>query len=310
MTTPQKTTVDWLTFRAQAEPRDVLEALRPMFGHLGEGLRFEHLPRGAMGFQQASMVMYSDMPLARMDFGGESQRGWVRTAMSGKPCEWVQDWDALSSIESLPSAEIRRLDVALTTWHAEVSHERVVQAHSDGRFKTGGRPPDMRTIQSTDPRAGRTCEIGKREKAAKFLRGYEKGFELASKASRGAAQITHIDGCAVEDIYRVEVEFKADASLIPWEAIDRRDQYFAGAYPFCADLLPEVGCDILMRRPERAPQMSLKAALENCRIQYGQTLFTALAAYGGDCLAVMDKIMGKAHNPSLLADGVLLVDHD
>lgn len=309
MDTPQKTTVDWLTFRAKAEPRDVLEALRPMFGTVGEHLRFEHLQRGAMGFQQASMVMFADMPLARLDFGGESQRGWVRTAMSGKPCEWVQDWDAVASIEALPSAEIRRLDVALTTWQGEVSHERVVQAHTDGRFKTGGRPPELRQITSSDPRAGRTCEVGKREKAPKFLRAYEKGFELAAKA-RAPGQITHIDGCAVEDIYRVECEFKADAADIPWEAIDRRDQYFAGAYPFCAELLPEVGCDILMRRPERAPQMSLKAALENCRIQYGATLFTALSAYGGDYMAVMDKIMGKTHNPALLADGVLLVEHD
>jgi phage replication initiation protein len=309
MTTPQKTTIDWLTFRVQAEPRDVLEAMRPMFGTMGPDLRFEHLQRGAMGFQQASQIMFADMPLARLDFGGDSQRGWVRTAMSGKPCEWVQDWDAVEAIEHLPSAEIRRLDVALTTWSGEVTHERVVQAHTDGRFKTGGRPPDRRTIVSSDPRAGRTCEVGKREKAAKFLRGYEKGFELASR-SRGPAQITHIDGHPIEDIYRVEIEFKADAAVIPWEAIDRRDQYFAGAYPFCADLLPEVGCDILMRRPERAPQMSLIAALENCRIQYGQTLFTAMAAYGGDYLAVMEKIMGKTHNPALLADGVLLVDHD
>ena len=308
MNTPQKTTIDWLTFRVQADPSDVLEALRPMFGTVGRDLRFQHLQRGAMGFQQASQVMFSDMPLARLDFGGESQRGWVRVAMSGKPCEWVQDWDAIESIEALPAAEIRRLDVALTTWSGEVTHERVVQAHEDGRFKTGGRPPERRTIVSSDPRAGRTCEVGNRAKAAKFLRGYEKGFEMASKA-RAPGLITHIDGHAVEDIYRVEVEFKADASIIPFEAIERRDQYFAGAYPFCAELLPEVGCDILMRRPERAPQMAMAAALENCRIQYGPTLFTALMAYGGDMTAVWDKVIGKDHNQALLADGVLLVDH-
>jgi len=160
------------------------------------------------------------------------------------------------------------------------------------------------------PRAGRTCEVGKREKALKFLRAYEKGFELAAKA-RAPGQITHIDGRAVEDIYRVECEFKAqDTVSIPWETIERRDQYFSGAYPFCAELLPEVECDILMRRPERAPQMSLIAALENCRIQYGATLFTALSAYQGDMTAVWDRIIGKSHNPALLADGVLLVAHD
>jgi DNA relaxase NicK len=261
-----------------------------------------------MGFQQASQVMFADMPLARLDFGGTAQRGWVRVAMSGQPCEWVQDWNAVALLEDLPSAQIRRLDIALTTWNGEVTHDRVVRAHLDGRFKTGGRPPDMRTIVSTDPRAGRTCEIGKREKAAKFCRGYEKGPQMAAKA-RAPGQITHIDGHAIEDIYRVECEFKADAQNIPWEVVDRRDQYFAGAYPFCADLLPEVGCDILMRRPERAPQMSLAVALENCRIQYGATLFTALAAHCGDMTAVWDKVIGDKHNPALLEDGVLLVEH-
>jgi DNA relaxase NicK len=308
MTTPQKTTIDWLTFRAQAEPRDVLQALKPLFGTVGGDLRFHSLPRGSMGFEQAAQVMFADMPLARMDFGGDSQRGWVRTALSGKACEWVQDWDAVEALEALPNAQIRRLDVALTTWIGEVTHERVVKAHDDGRFKTGGRPPSLQQITSSDPRAGRTCNVGDR-KADKFLRGYEKGLEMASKA-RAPGQITAIDGHRVEDIYRVECEFKASSSVIPWEAIDRRDQYFAGAYPFCADLLPEAGCDILMRRPERAPQMSLICALENCRIQYGATLFTALMAYQGDMTAVWDRIIGSTHNPALLADGVLLVDHD
>jgi DNA relaxase NicK len=92
--------------------------------------------------------------------------------------------------------------------------------------------------------------------------------------------------------------------------VERRDQYFTGAYPFCADVLPNVEADILQRRPQREPQMDLMAALENCRIQYGQTLFTALHAYGGDMTAVWDKVVGKTHSPSLLEAGVLLVDHD
>ena len=51
-------------------------------------------------------------------------------------------------------------------------------------------------------------------------------------------------------------------------------------------------------------------ALENCRIQFGPTLFTALAAYQGDMTAVWDKVIGKSHNQALLEAGVLLVDHD
>ena len=44
---------------------------------------------------------------------------------------------------------------------------------------------------------------------------------------------------------------KPDRCVIPWETIDQRDQYFAGAYQFNADLLPEVEPDILRRDLER-----------------------------------------------------------
>lgn len=307
---PQKTTVDWLRFRTQAEPRDVLEALRPMYGVIGPGLKLQHLQRGIMGFQQGAAIHVGDMPIGRIDYGGESQRGWVRVDISAKGCEWVQDWPALEPVEALPNAQLRRLDLALTTWNGEVGHEHVVSAHTAGRFTTRGRPPNLQQITSSDPRAGRTCYIGQREKSDKFMRCYEKGFELAAKfGARMPGEVTHIDGKRIEDIYRCEVEFKASSTEIPWEVIERRDQYFAGAYPFCGDVLPGVEADILQRRPERAPQLDLQAALDNCRTQYGATLYTALRAYGGDLTAVWDKIVGDHHNQALVEAGVLMVEH-
>lgn len=308
--TIQKTAVDWLRFRAQAEPRDILEALRPAFGDVGQMLRFNHLEKGILGFRQGATINVADMPIGRMDYGGESQRGWVRVDLTGKGCEWLKHWDELHHIEALPSAELKRVDLALTTWDGEVSHEHVTQAHADGRFVTRGRPPTLKQITSSDPRAGRTCYIGKRD-SDKFMRCYEKGFELAGKfASRMPGEVTHIDGKRVEDIYRCEVEFKATTTQIPWELIERRDQYFAGAYPFCGDVLPNVEADILMRRPQREPQIDLQAALDNCRLQFGPTLYTALRAYHGDIGAVWDKVIGDHHSQPLLDAGVLLVDHD
>ena len=159
--------------------------------------------------------------------------------------------------------------------------------------------------------AGRTCYIGKREKSDKFMRCYEKGHEMVAKyANRVPGEITHIDGKRIQDIYRCEVEFKASAIDIPWEVVERRDEYFAGAYPFCGDVLPGVESDILMRRPQRAPQTDLLAFLDNCCIQYGAGLYTALHAYHGDMTAVWDKIVGKCHSQSLVEAGVLLVEHD
>ena len=304
--TVQKTTVDWLRFRVQAEPRDALKALQPMFGNMGEYLHLGGLGRGILGFRSSLPIIMADMPVGRMDFGGEAQRGWVRVDIPGKGCEWVQDWQAAQGIEELDKAEIRRVDIALTTWDGEMGHEAVVAAHSAGRFITRGRPPALQQITSSDPHAGRTCYVGKREKADKFFRAYEKGFEMAAKAPG----LEFVDGKRVQDIYRCELELKAESADIPWEVIERRDQYFAGAYPFCADLLPGIEADILMRRPERAPQTDLAAVLAHCRIQYGAALFTALTAYHGDIGAVWDRIVGDKHSQALVEAGVLMVEHD
>lgn len=309
---PTKTTIDWLRFRAKAEPRDILETLRPLYGLVGGGLKLQSMDRGILGFKRAAQVMLSDMPIGRMDFGGESQREWVRVDMTGKACEWVQDWDAITEVEALPVAEIRRLDIALTTWDGEVTHDRVVQAHKDGGFNGSGRPPVLQQITSSDPRAGRTCYIGKREQSDKFGRCYEKGFELAAKleARHGVGNLISVNDKQIENIYRCELELKAVTKDIPWEVVERRDQYFAGAYPFFGEILPDVEADILQRRPERMVQADLAMALENCRIQFGPTLFTAMAAYQGDIMAVWEKVVGKSHNRALVEAGVLMVDHD
>ena len=286
--------------------------MQPMFDSgfgLG-GLRLAPLDRSILGFKQGSAICIGDMQVGRMDYGGESQKGWVRVDVTGKGCEWVRDWPAAHEVEALPAAQIRRLDIALTTWEGQITHEQVVQAHASGRFITRGRPPVLQQITSSDTRAGRTCNIGKREKSDKFTRCYEKGFEMVGKMKRLPGECTHIDGFRVEDIYRCEVELKAVTTEIPWEVIERRDQYFAGAYPFCSDVLPGVESDILQRRPEREPQSDLAVALENCRIQFGPTIYTALMAYRGDMTAVWDKIIGNSHNQSLIEAGVLLVDHE
>ena len=304
------TTIDWLRFRIQGEPGAVLAALRPMFGVLGRHLHLGDHSQGRLGFRHARPVLLADVPVARLDFGGDSQRGWLRADMSGKGCGFVDDWDALDGLEALPAAEIRRLDIALTTWRGEIGHEEVVQAHEEGKCTTAGRPPNLRQITNSDPRAGRTCYIGQRE-APKFFRAYEKGLELAAKTPGVmVGDVQFIDGSPVEDIYRCELELKATGMDIPWEAIERRDQYFTGSYPFCAEVLPGVEPDILQRRPEKAPQRELAAALANCRTQWGDTLYTALVAYQGDIGAVWERVVGKKHNQRLVEAGVLLFDHE
>lgn len=310
MSQATSTTIDWLRFRTQSDPGEALQALRGLFEGWDHDLALGEHTRGMLGFRHGIPIMLADVPVGRMDWGGDSQRGWLRVDMPGKGCAMVRDWDALEDCEKLPAAELRRLDIALTTWDGEVTHERVVEAHSAGKFTTGGRPPNLQQITHSDPRAGRTCYVGKRD-GDKFFRAYEKGFELAAKIPYFADEIQEIDGHPIEGIYRCELELKAgDYRELPWETVERRDQYFSGAYPFCAEVLPGIEPDILQRRPEKAPQRELAAALATIRAQYGKTLFTGLVAYHGDIGAVWDKVVGKEHNRNLLEAGVLLVDHD
>jgi len=304
---PQKTHIDWLRFRTQAEPREVFEALKPAFPDHAKFFNLKHQSKGLLGFRQGALICADDFVIGRMDYGGESQKGWVRVDIPGKGCQWMHP-DKLGEIQALPSSQIRRVDIALTTWAGEICHEQVVQAHNDGRFVASGRPPNLQQILNSD--GGRTCNIGKREKSDKFMRCYEKGYEMLAKlGGHLPGTVTHIDGSRIQDIYRCEVEFKAVTKDITWDIIERRDQYFVGAYPFCADVLPNVQPDTLKRRPEREAQTSLAAALENCRVQFGPTLFTALRAHHGDMTTVWEKILGEHHCQPLVEAGVLLVEH-
>ena len=184
----------------------------------------------------------------------------------------------MGAVEELPDAQIRRLDIALTTWDGGDQSRDGCGCSCGWEIHDSSSSRTFSKILNSD--GGRTCNIGTREKSDKFMRCYEKGFELRAKMGGNLpGVVTHIEGARVEDIYRAEVELKAVTADIPWDVVERRDQYFAGAYPFCADVLPGIEPDILKRRPEREAQTSLSAALENCRVQFGPTLFTALHAY-------------------------------
>ena len=156
-----KTTVDYLKFRTLSSPFDTLEFVRSAFGSVGELLALGDSEKGKDGWaHRRSIILAGDMAIAHLDYGGESQRGWLRFDMSGSGCEWVQDWGAMVvALGLLESASLRRVDLALTTWDGSVNHDRVVQAHTDGLFSAGGRPPKLRQITGSDPRDGRILPV-------------------------------------------------------------------------------------------------------------------------------------------------------
>ena len=113
--------------------------------------------------------------------------------------------------------------------------------------------------------------------------------------------------------YRVELELKNVDKFIPWFAIAKRDEVFAGSYPFCAELLPDAPHVVFQSMPSFKPRAALQKALSNLGRSYGGILKAAHLAYGGDDVALL-KIAKQclASEPSrhLVESGVLTVDHE
>lgn len=313
-----KTTVDYLKFRTRSNPFEVLEALRPGFGTAADLVELGDPVKGKDGWEhRRHLKMAGDVTIGAIDYGGESQREWVRVDVPGSGCEWVQDWSAIAGIVSvLKEATLRRVDIALTTFDGSVTHEMVVEAHEALQFGSGGRHPHRRVVTSSDARAGRTVYVGNRD-GAKFLRAYEKGLEMLQKHVPGSVRsmVNQMEfnghGLAnIEDVYRVEVEFKdADGKVMPWPMLVERDSYFAGAYPFCASLLPGAPERRVQGMPDFGAKMELLAQLEHARRAYGRIFRTAILAYGGDREKVFDMVTAEGPSDRLISAGVLTVAH-
>ncbi len=301
------TKVDWLGYRSKSTIPASLAGLKAVFGPLGSVVTTRLRKKGLNGFEQAADICLDGMQVGLMQYGGEFQKGWVHVGITGRGCEWVTDWDeADDALSKLENFQPRRVDIALDTFKREVTHETVVAAFRSGQFTTSGKPPSMSCILPEDPYEGRTAYIGART-SEKFLRAYEKGYEIAKGFP--SMTLTEINGVPIGDIYRLELELKAKKSPLPEDLIEKRDQYFSGAYPYLQAVL-KAEPEVWSRRRERGPQMDLEAALANIKHQYGTVLFTAAMAFQGNISAVWDQIVGSRPNEGLVSKGVLLVEHE
>jgi phage replication initiation protein len=294
------TKIDWFEGRAQGGPGSVVEALRRSLGVHGHLLGSEKLSGGSLGYKHGESLTLGGMSAGRLSWGGESQRGWVTLALSGKGCEWIDDWaEAERHFGVLERWSLRRVDIALDTFKGESSFEAVCAAHAAGGFDgaLGGRRPVLKTIVSSDD-SGRTAYVGKRGNA-RFLRAYEKGL----KDGQGQELL---NGLPMRDWFRNELELRAVDGPFPLDLVANRDRYFAGAHPYLGELLAGVDGARFQITREASALLDLDAALANLQHQYGSTLFTAFACMRGDGAALLERIMGQRHNPALVRAGALL----
>ena len=339
-----KTAIDWFGFRAKDTPDVMVSALSEVVPEHLE-LSLAKRKTGWRSFESSYDVWITDTrgnpetDCCRVGMamsGGEAVKGWSMFSLSGEGCAWVDNWSRTMDVctDQLEGFELKRVDVALDRFDGSHWHDVDAAWHA-GEFcpPTGGKKPKAKPIDSRRAEDGRTYYVGNRE-SAKFYRGYEKGMQLLGP-QMAAAQARDPEGFdladhifkteiridrteaepkvmafELRDWWRDEVEFKPVDNPLPLDLVENRDQYFAGAYPYLAKVLPTAEVHPLCTRRERMPQLELAKLLKTLQHQYGNSLFTALHAYHGDMGAVWQKIVGRKHNAALIAAGVLLVDHE
>lgn len=323
-----RTAVDWWSWRHRGTLAACQVALEGVFADTPQPVRL--LPRkgGYMGYEQSAAVSVGDLDAGLVAWGGEGQKGWSYVSISGQGCAWVTDWDrAQQAAEGCGGYEVRRVDVAHDVFDGSSSFDATLAAYRSGGFNLAGRPPKCDPTKPERPEDSAIIRVGSRT-SDKYLRGYEKGKQLLGPAMTAAmrsepeeydwrewvlAQMPVMVGgnvrtVAMWDWWRLELELKAKTAPLPEDVIDRRDQYFAGAYPYLGQVLRDVESEALVMRRDRGPAVELAVALDHIRRNYGPTIFTALTVAGGDIGAVMERIAGTKHNRRLLRAGVLMLE--
>lgn len=294
-----------------------MDALQRVFS-VPQYVRFEGTGKGWNGYEESRNITYLMKPVGKIAFGGAAMKGWCQVNLTGECMDCIAGdvAETLSQLVEDLQGQYKRVDIALTTKDGSVGLETVREAYNSGGFATGGRRPVMREVTSTNRTEGQTIYIGDRTQP-KFVRAYEKGYQLAKDfslrlhAHLGASfpvDSMMIEGVPAQDIFRVETELKPDPEMFPSDVLVNRDSYFAGCYPYLAKLV-QANPDTFRLTAQRKAIYVLDGALMEMRRQWGDVLYSALIVHGGDYMEVMNKIVGTKHSRALLEAGLLDAVH-
>lgn len=231
-----------------------------------ERVKLEPRKSGLYGYKSSWLVQLVTMKevvqLGVCAYGGNGGSFYV--SLSGTACGLITDW--LRVVQSLEhvQAKLTRVDLAVDYLNGEVTFEQACKAYKEGGFTSLGRTPSHRVMGdllsdvSTD---GRTLYVGARGNG-KMMRAYEKGKQLGQPTSRWM---------------RVEVEFRAVDQVLPLAMLVERDQHFAGAYPWCAEVLAVARPSPISRTKEKS-KVHLANLMKYARQAYGRLLNFLLEA--------------------------------
>lgn len=304
---PQKVGIDWLAFSAE----ESIEYFQKFVNRFIPEASFFNQQKGWQGYKSHYVINLYGQNIGILAYGGNQNRPYL--SLTGKACleiEQAHDWAVVARVMSIFfDYKISRVDLKLDFFFKEVGHEYLKNSYKEGKFKLA----KARQNPKFDPRepqngngdyVGRTLYIGSRE-GGKFFRGYEKGFEqfgklpeLAQEQFKGSFLTGNIkvdekfnapEGASLIDWYRMEVEYKAIDRTLPITILIDRDNYFAGSYPICAEVLPMAN----PQRPKTLPNnLDIEEALmfKHMGDQYGNFLYSMLSK-GMNPLEAINKIL-------------------
>lgn len=263
-----KALIDYCSFTCATVPMD--EILRGLSLVTGEKVSAAQLPHGGHGFTECLQVRvfsagFDMVPLCRIYYGGQNQRGRVLVQMSGEGCGSVSRWDAMRAwLETLPDLRLTRVDLAVDLYDGEYTVDDCRTWYEEGKFITQGRRPISNTAGDwISAERGRTLYVGKAANG-KMLRCYEKGKEQGDLDSAWT---------------RFEVQFGNRDRVIPLDILTDPDKYFVGAYPALEQILEAAGERIKTIQNDTA--ISIAHCLTHLRRTYGPVVHT-LAEAGVD----------------------------
>lgn len=284
---PQKAKIDYLSITSTFTIWQIVNH----FKHISPYATLEMRPqeRGWCGYPHSGLLYYGEEQVGLVAWGADHGRNFF--SLSGAGTSYWNDWHCQLLREILLDlkARISRIDFALDFFRGEVSYEDCEAALVAGEFslKQGGRKPSVTRHASEAGwgNAGRTLEVGARG-ASKRIVCYEKGLERFGKLAQkweeeptvvvldqfrfGQAECAVAD-TKVKDWMRLEVRYgndDRDLDVGDYEMVVKRDQYFAGAYPFCARVIERTdGIRVPMMISEK--QASVEKMKQAAKESYG-----------------------------------------
>lgn len=190
--------------------------------------------------------------------GGAQQRGTFCFTLKGEACTYGREgWErAAFELFSVLEAKVTRVDLCRDFYDGEKGGvDAARDGYRSGLFDYRNRRPSCEVAGDWEHNQGRTWYVGKRE-SGKLFRAYEKGHQFGDMGSAW---------------WRAEVELRGHQRIIPLEVLLRPAAFFAGAYPFCAELLDGVP-------PVTVPtgHMTAEASVERCLRWIERTVAPAL----------------------------------